>query len=73
MLALQWRINDAKAAWQEEAREEGMQQGIGIGKIQQSEEIALKMLRKGKDFSEIQELTNLPVQRIQELADSIQN
>lgn len=81
MLALQWRINDAKAAWQEEAREEGIQQGIGIGKIQginigemqKSEQIAIKMLRKGKDFGEIQEFTDLPVQRIQELADSIQN
>ena len=38
MLALQWNINDAKAAWQEEAREQG--------KVQKSEEIALKMLRK---------------------------
>ena len=77
MLALQWRINDAKAAWQEEAREEGIQQGIGIGKIQgidigemqKSEQIAIKMLRKCKDFGEIQEFTDLPVQRIQELAD----
>ena len=71
MLALQWNINDAKAAWQEEAREEGMQQGIGIGEIQKSEEIALKMLSKGKSFEEIQEFTDLTIQRIQELSDNL--
>ena len=33
-----------------------------------SEEIALKMIRKGKSFEEIQEFTDLPAQRINELA-----
>ena len=65
MLALQWNIDDAKKAW--------FQDGIDEGKIQNSEEIAIKMLRKGKDVEEIQEFTDLPIQRIQELADSIQN
>ena len=63
MLALQWNIDDAKKAW--------FQDGIDEGKIQNSEEIAIKMLRKGKDVEEIQEFTDLPIKRIQELANSI--
>ena len=35
-----------------------------------SEEIALKMIRKGKSFEEIQEFTDLPAQRINELAQA---
>ena len=66
ILALKWTINDAKTAWQEEARKEG----IDIGKIQNSEEIALKMLHKDKTLDEIHEFTNLSVQRIKELANS---
>ena len=58
MLALQWNIDDAKKAWFQD------------GKDEKSEEIAIKMLRKGKDFEEIQEFTDLSMQRIQELADS---
>ena len=67
MLALQWNIDDAKKAWFEDGKDEG----IGIGEMQKSEKIAIKMLRKGKDFEEIQELTDLSIQRIQELANSI--
>ena len=33
-----------------------------------SEEIALKMIRKGKSLEEIQEFTDLPAKRINELA-----
>ena len=66
ILALQWTINDAKTAWQEEAREEG----INIGKLQNSEEIAIKMLHKYKTFDEIHEFTNLSIQRIKELANT---
>ena len=59
MLALQWNIDDAKKAWFQD------------GKDEKSEEIAIKMLRKGRDFEEIQEFTDLPIKRIQELANSI--
>ena len=67
MLALQWNIDDAKKAWFEDGKDEG----IGIGEMQKSEEIAIKMINKGKDFEEIREFTDLPIQRIQELANSI--
>ena len=71
MLALQWNIDDAKKAWFQDGFQDGKEEGIGIGEIQKAERIAIKMLRKGRDFEEIQEFTDLPIQRIQELANSI--
>ena len=49
----------------------GLEQGIEKGKIQNSEEIAIKMLRKGKKTEEIQEWVDLSSQRIEQLASSI--
>lgn len=60
MLDWQWDINEAKNVWQEEARAEGA--------IQNAEKIAMKMLRRGKSVEEISEDTELPIYRIQELA-----
>ena len=51
------RLSDAKRAWQEEARE------------QESENFAVKLIRRGSPFDEIHELTELSLQRIQELAN----
>ena len=59
MLDWQWNIDDAKAAWQDEAREEG--------RSTEREKIAVKMLRRGKSIEEIQDLTELPLQYIQQL------
>lgn len=42
----------------------GMEQGLALG----VEQIAVKMLRYGKSLEEIHQLTELPLQRIQELA-----
>ena len=66
MLNWQWNMNEAQAAWENKGREEG----ISIGEVKKAEVIAAKMLRKGKDFAEIQEWTDLPIQRIKELAKS---
>ena len=41
------------------------------GAVQNSEKIAIKMLKKGNDFTEIQELTELSMKRIQQLASAI--
>lgn len=60
MLALEWNLDDAKQAWQEEAREQG--------ELIRAEKIAGRMIRRGRSFEEIHELTDLPLQRIQELA-----
>ena len=51
--------------------EDGVAEGILEGEIKKSEEIALKMLRKGKTTEEIQEWIDLPTQRIEQLASSI--
>lgn len=59
MLALEWNLDDAKQAWFED--------GLEQGEIFRAEKIAVKMLRKGKPIMEIQELTELPLQRIREL------
>jgi len=59
----------------EEAMAEGLQigkaQGILEGEIKKSEEIAIKMLCKGKTTEEIQEWVDLSSQRIEQLASSI--
>lgn len=58
MLALEWNLDDAKQAWQEEAREQVI------------EDVAVKLIRRGRSFNEIHEDTGLPLQRIQELAQA---
>ena len=65
MLALEWNLDDAKRAWQEEAREQAREQ--------EREIVASKMLSKGKSFEEVHEFTDLPLQRIQELANDNRN
>lgn len=67
MLDWQWNLDDAKTAWQEEAREAGIEQG----ERQRAEKIAVKMIRRGKSFAEIHEDTDLPICRLHELAESI--
>ena len=59
MLDLQWNLDDAKQAW----HDEGFEQGI--------ESVALKMIQRGKSFDEIADFTNLSLERIQQLADSL--
>ena len=49
----------------------GKAQGILEGEIKKSEEIAIKMLCKGKTTEEIQEWVDLSTQRIEQLAASI--
>ena len=56
MLALEWNLDDALAARFEEGRNE------------ERESVAIKMLRKGKSFEEVQEFIDLPTQRIEQLA-----
>lgn len=56
MLALEWNMDDALQARYEEGRDDGI------------ESIALKMIRLGKSFADISEITDLPPERITELA-----
>ena len=52
-----------------EERLQGEQHGIQIGRIEGTEAIAIKMLRKGKSFDEIHEFTDLPIPRLEQLAN----
>ncbi len=60
MLALEWNMDDALQARFEEGRNEG--------RDEEREAVAIKMLRKGKSFNEVHEFTDLPTQRIEQLA-----
>ena len=51
--------------------EEAMAEGLQLGETRKAEKIAIKMLKKGNDLKEIEELTDLSIQRIEELALSI--
>ena len=44
-------------------------EGEERGRAKEREAVAIKMLRRGSPFEEIHELTDLPLQRIEELAD----
>ena len=70
MLALEWNLDDAKQAWFEDGVEQGIEQGIKQGEIRRAEKMAVKMILKGRPFDEIHELTDLSLQRIQELANN---
>ena len=54
-----------------ESRMEGEQRGLLQGRDQEKESVALKMIRKDKSIDEIQEITELPIERIKELASRI--
>ncbi len=54
-----------------ESRMEGEQRGLLRGRTERDEAIAIKMLRKDKSFEEIHEFTDLPFERIKQLASKI--
>ena len=60
MLALEWNMDDALQARFDEGRNEG--------RDEERESVAIKMLRKGKSFEEVQEFTDLPIHRLEQLA-----
>ena len=51
-----------------QGEQQGEQRGIQIGRTEGTEAVAIKMLRKGKSFDEVQEFTDLPFQRLEQLA-----
>ena len=66
MLTLEWDINEARQAWREDALEEGRAEGIEEGRA----EVALKMLSRGFSPKEIHDITELPIERINQLITS---
>lgn len=65
MLALKWNMDDAFQARFEDGYEDG--------RNEEREAVAIKMLRKGKSFNEVQEFTDLPIQRLEQLANDNRN
>lgn len=53
-----------------EERIEGELQGEQRGRNKERETLALKMLRKGKSFDEVHEFTDLPFERLEQLANN---
>lgn len=51
-----------------EAEERGLAQGIERGRTEGTESVAIKMLRKGKSIEEVREFTDLPFERLKQLA-----
>lgn len=48
----------------------GLAQGIERGRTEGTESVAIKMLRKGKSIEEVRELTDLPFERLEQLANN---
>ena len=66
------RINKAKAIKNAElatAREEGMEQGIGIGENKKTLEIAVNLLKTGMMTEQISEITGLSIDQIKKLQE----
>ena len=61
------RINRAKRIGKREGIEQGIEQGIE----ENTKEIALKMLKKGMPFNEIEDITNLSIEEIDKLNKSL--
>ena len=60
MLALEWNLDDALQA--------RFQEGYEDGRAQERESVAIKLIRMGLNFGDIQKATDLPIQRLEELA-----
>ena len=65
MLALQWEQDKAIRASYEDGRDDGIVAGL--------EKVALKMIRLGKSLEDIRQITDLPIERIKKLADSLKS
>ena len=63
MLTMEWDINEARQAW----REDGLEEGRAEGRAEGREEVALKMLSRGFSPEEIHDMTELPIERINQL------
>ena len=61
MLALQWEQDKAIRASYEDGRDDGI------------ESIALKMIRLGKPLEDILQITDLPLEKIKKLADTLKS
>jgi len=61
MLTAEWDINTARKVWEQEAREEGIEEGLE----KKAFEAAKKMLARGMALSDIADILELPIDKIQ--------
>jgi len=73
MIALEWDINEAQQAWREDGFDEGMAKGMAQGMAQGKVEVAVNLIRLGMSYEQIQAVTNLPIEKIKELAAKLKN
>ena len=64
MLALEWNMDEALHARFQDGFEEGIEKGGNL----KAEAVAIKLIRRGRPLQEIQEDTDLPMERIHQLA-----
>ena len=51
-----------------ESKMEGEERGIQLGRTQERENVAIKLIRMGLKFADIQKATDLPIHRLEQLA-----
>jgi len=73
LMALEWDINEAQQAWREDGFDEGMAKGMAQGMAQGKVEVAVNLIRLGMSYEQIQAVTNLPIEKIKELATKLKN
>jgi len=63
-----WNLEDAKAVWREEAREEGIAQGRAAEREQANERFVRNLLAEGIPIETIARLAELPVEQVRALS-----
>ena len=53
-----------------EGEERGRAQGIELGRNEEREAVAIKLIRMGLNLADIQKTTNLPIRQLEEFAKS---
>ena len=66
-------MHSAKEEGIEKGKKEGEKRGKEIGEKSKTEEIAMKMLRKGIEEATIEEVTNLTLEEIEKIKEKIRN
>ena len=64
MINVEFKMDDAKEVWQEEAREDGLRQGREEGREEGSMEIINRLHESGLSIERISELINYPVEQV---------
>ena len=72
-MTFQMYLLEEKMASEQRGLQIGLQRGRTEGLQQGKEAVAVKLIRRGKSHDEIQELTDLPLERIQQLVANFES